>query len=1505
MSDLSQRLANLSPEKRELVLKMLQKQRLIPESEKGAQEPPIVPISRDQALPLSFAQERLWFLSQLEEGSVVYNMPAALRLAGSLDRSALERSIHEIVRRHEALRTTFRTEHGSPVQVIVPKLTIPLPIVDLRQMPKNERVAEIQHLIDEEARRAFDLVIGPLLRVTLLCLDEEEHVLLLTIHHIVSDEWSIGVFIREVVALYNAFSKNEASPLPELTIQYADFAQWHRQWLQGGEVQQHLAYWKELLTGELPVLELPADRLRVKRRSFQGASQSFRLPEALTNAIKSVSRQEGVTEFMLLLAAFNILLYRYTAQEDILVGTAFANRSRAEIEALIGFFVNTVVLRANLSGNPTFRELLVQVREHSLEAQAHQDVPFEQVVAELQPDRDFGQQPLFQVMFVFENVPMPALKLSGLTLTPLEVHSGTTKFDLTLVMSNTEQGLEGFFEYSTELFDDSTITRMIGHFQTLLEAVSTAPESRIRDLSILTKAEYHQIVEEWNDTKTAAPRRACIHELFEAQVERTPNAIAVIFEEQQLTYQELNRRANQLAHYLRSLGTGVETLVGVCVERSIEMIVGVLGVLKAGGAYVPLDPGYPEERLAFMLEDSQVPILLTQERLLSGLPEHSARVICLDSDWKMISRERGENPASSVEVENLAYVIYTSGSTGKPKGVLVTHKGIPNLCQVQIRAFDVHPSSRVLQFASFSFDASVSEIFVTFLAGATLVMATQEALLPGSALRELFNSYEISVVTFPPSMLAVMNEEEYPLLKTVVSAGESCSAEIAERWSPGRRFLNAYGPTEATVCATINERIIPGQSPSIGHAIANTQMYVVDSSLQPVPIGVPGELLIGGVGIARGYLNRQELTNDRFLPDRFSGEAGGRLYKTGDLARYRPDGSLEFLGRIDHQVKLRGFRIELGEIESLLVSHPTVREAVVIVGEDASDSKQLLAYVVPESGQEITRRDLHRFLHKQLPEYMVPAPSAFLCLERLPLTPNGKVDRRALPRLTGKRPELGENFAAPRTPIEEVLVKIWAEILSLDRVGIFDSFFDLGGHSLLSVKLMFRVKEVFQLELSLQNLFEAPTVADFAQLVEAYRGVDSSKVVLNSSLIDVEAETRLDPDIRPVSSVLSTNVFTEPSAIFLTGSTGFLGAFLLDELLQQTTADIYCLVRASSKEEGRKRIQNNLEAYSLTDTRYDSRIIPVPGDLGEPLFGLSSEEFEALTRRIDVIYHNGAIVNLIYPYSALKSANVLGTQEILRLASQVKVKPVHYISTMSIFLTVGFAKKRTVYESTPLDPFDEVIHEGYAQSKWIAEKLLEEARSRGIPTTIYRPGTVSGHSQTGAWNVNDVPCRLLKGCIQLGKAPYKNVIAVYLTPVDYVTKAIVYLSQQQSSQGKIFHLTNPQPMFWNDIMDWVYSFGYPLQRMPYRQWQLELAPLATDDTQENVLYPLFPVYLESEPDFYELQTFDCQQTVASLVGSAMTCPPAETLLHMYFSYFIRSGFLEPPRASRKNSTDKV
>ncbi|MCU0532504.1 MAG: amino acid adenylation domain-containing protein [Hydrococcus sp. Prado102] len=943
MSELLKRLENLSPEKRQIVL-----EKLLSATNNKSQKPSILPVSRDREIPLSFAQARLWFLDQLESGTSTYNIAAAVQLTGTLQLDALKQALAEIVQRHEVLRTTFKMVDGSPVQVIAPNATVAIAELDLQAFSQEEQDAQVQRLAQKEAQQPFDLANGPLVRIALLKLGEESQVLLLTMHHIISDGWSIAIFIQELSKLYSAFSTGNPIFLPELPIQYADFALWQRQWLSGEVLETQLSYWKQQLAGAPPLLEMPSDRPRPPVQTFRGSTETFQLNADLTRKLKTLSQQSGATLYMTLLAAFATLLSRYSRQEDIIIGSPIANRNRSEIEALIGFFVNTLVLRLDLQGNPSFVELLDRTRQIAIDAYAHQDVPFEQLVEELQPERSLSYPPLFQVGFALENVPMGSLELPGLTLAPLEFESVTAKYDLTLSIKETQSELIGSWEYNSDLFDAATIARMVKHFQTLLEGIAANPQQRISQLSFLSESERHQLLVEWNDTQVEYAQK-CIHQLFEEQVEQTPDAVAVVFEDRQLTYRELNSRANQLAHYLQGLGVGAEVLVGICVDRSLETIVGLLGILKAGGAYVPLDPAYPQERLTYMLTDSQVQVLLTQEKLLAKLPKHSARTICLDTDWGIMAKESAKNPVSGVQSENLAYVIYTSGSTGKPKGVLITHRGIGNLAAAQIQAFDVRSRSRVLQFASFSFDASVSEIFMALCAGATLYLGEKDSLLPGTALIELLQSEAITHVTLPPSVLAVLPTEELPDLQAIVVAGEACSAKLVAQWSKNRHFFNAYGPTESTVCATISPDLTNSSSqPHIGRPIANTQIYILDSHLQPVPIGVPGELHIGGVGLARGYLNRPDLTEAKFVPNPFSKDPESRLYKTGDLARYLDDGNIEYLDRIDNLVKLRGFRIELGEIEATLAQHPEVREAVVVVREDQPGNKRLVAYVVPE-----------------------------------------------------------------------------------------------------------------------------------------------------------------------------------------------------------------------------------------------------------------------------------------------------------------------------------------------------------------------------------------------------------------------------------------------------------------------------------------------------------------------------------------------------------------------------
>ncbi|MBD2741503.1 non-ribosomal peptide synthetase [Coleofasciculus sp. FACHB-1120] len=1055
--------------------------------------------------PASFAQQRLWFLDQLFPGNTFYNVATALRLTGSLNTSALEETFNEIVRRHEALRTTFRMLDGQPVQVIASSLTIPLPLVDLRHLPATERDVETRRLATEERSRPFDLSQDSLLRVMLLQLDSSEHVLLLNLHHIVSDGWSIGVLIRELGTLYTAFGNNERSPLPELPIQYADFADWQHEWLQGEVLETQLAYWKQQLDN-IPSLNLPTDKPRPATPTYRGATQFLELPKSLSEELEVLTQRQGVTLFMTLLAAFQTLLYRYTQQSDIVVGSPIANRNRREIEGLIGFFVNSLVLRTNLSGNPTFLELLSRVREVALGAYAHQDLPFEKLVEELHPERNLSQHPLFQVAFSLQNTPIEALELPGLTLSHLDFDNPSAKFDLEFHLWESPEALRGQVIYSTDLFDDATITRMLGHFQTLLEDIVANPEQSLCELCLLTAAERQQLLIDWNNTRRDYPQNQCFHQLFEAQVEQTPDAIALIFENQQLTYRELNIRANQLAHYLQQLGIVPDVLVGICIDRSVDMIVGLLGILKAGGAYLPLDPTYPQERLSFMLEDAQVSILLTHSHLASllktcwGDRQDGLSVVCLDTDLDAISHHPQHKPTSSITSENLAYIIYTSGSTGKPKGVLVQHRGLSNLAEAQREVFNVQPSDRILQFASLSFDASIFEIVMALRSGATLYLAKKESLLPGQPLIKLLRENAITHATLPPTVLALL-PEKLPALQTIICAGESCSQDIVKRWAVGRKFFNAYGPTEATVWATIAEISYDSQKPSIGRPIANTKIYILDAHLQPVPIGITGELYISGDGLAQGYLNRPDLTIERFIPNPFKkaklgiqneeeirnnsffsplwkGGRGDHLYKTGDLARYQPDGNIEFLGRLDDQVKIRGFRIELGEIEAILTQHPTVREAVVIATEMSGD-KRLIAYIVPAQNFNPTIIKLRDFIKKKLPEYMVP--SAFVVIESLPLTPNGKVDRRNLPAPGNSTSQiLDKVYIEPRNPTESTLAKIWAEVLNIKRVSIHDNFFDLGGNSLLSITLIEQIHKQFERELPLSTLFLSPTIEGLA-----------------------------------------------------------------------------------------------------------------------------------------------------------------------------------------------------------------------------------------------------------------------------------------------------------------------------------------------------------------------------------------------------------------------------------------
>ncbi|HVG59538.1 MAG TPA: amino acid adenylation domain-containing protein [Hyalangium sp.] len=1065
---------------RKKLLEKLMQQRRTAKQAQARPEVPVLPRSGPETLfPLSFAQQRLWFLEQLSPGDAASNIPSALEIRGRLDVAALERSLEALVARHETFRTRLAIEEGEPRQCVVAQLPGPhLRRVDLRSLPAERVPAELERLIRAEAEEPFELGACPLWRATLVQCAEQHFVLLLTMHHIVSDGWSMGVLVRELSMLYEAFSRGSASPLAPLPFQYADFAQWQRGWLQGERLDQQLAWWRKHLEGRPAVLELPTDRPRPSAPTSAGAARRMRVPAATADRLRALANEEGASLFMVLLAAFDVLLARYSGQESVVVGTPIANRGSAEQEGLIGFFVNTLALHTRVVGSPSFRALLRQVRDAALGAYAHQDLPFEKLVESLQPARSLSQTPLFQVMLVMQNEPAGPLALRELTLRPLELESQSARFDLTVYFAETEEGLAGTIEYSTELFDAATIARMEGHLLTLFEAVATGPDQRPELLPLLTAAERQQLLVEWNRTARKVGEERCIGELFKAVAHSRPEQPAAAYEGQVLTYRELNQRANQLAHHLRALGIRPDGLVGLCVERSLEMVVGILGVLKAGGAYVPLDPGYPPDRLAFMMEETRAPVLLTQRALASTLPTGGARVICLDADWESIARESVEDPPPVTHPDNLAYVIFTSGSTGRPKGVMSRHRSVANLIAVEREAFDVGPGARVLQCSAFSFDASVEEFLTTLLAGATLYLTPREAVMPGPRMHEVICELGITHLNLTPSALAALQSEALPGVKVVVAGGEACSSELVARWKPGRRFFNVCGPTETTAIATFAECDADGRAPPIGKPIANVRAYLLDAHLNPVPVGITGEIYISGVGVSRGYVDRPDMTAERYLPDPFSGEPGGRMYRSGDLGRYRPDGNIEVIGRIDHQVKVRGFRIELGEIEEVLSRHPGIREAAVLVREDTPGDKRLVAYVVPAEAPAPSVADLRAWLRAKLPEYMVPA--FFVALERMPRTPNDKVDRRALPA-----PETGtrESFLAPRNGIEEVLASLWAQLLHLDRVGVRDGFFELGGHSLIATQLLTRIRQAFGVELPLRALFDASTVEAQAEVV--------------------------------------------------------------------------------------------------------------------------------------------------------------------------------------------------------------------------------------------------------------------------------------------------------------------------------------------------------------------------------------------------------------------------------------
>jgi surfactin family lipopeptide synthetase A len=1052
--------------------------------------------------PMSFAQQRLWFLDQLEPGSIVYNTPFVVSLAGALKCEALKASLKEIVRRHEVLRAQFRLENGRPIQVIDARTNLEVPVVDLSDVSLADREDRVLQLAAEEARTPFNLAAGPMVRARLLRLGGNEHVLLLTTHHIVFDGWSRSIFLRELASLYQAFSKGQQSPLPELPLQYTDFSVWQNEYVKGEVLQKQIAYWKEKLATMPSALELPTDRPRPAVSTFRGDSLASFIPKELTAKLRGFSQQQGVTLFMATLAVFQMLLARYSGQEDIAVGSPIAGRNRKEIEELIGFFANTLVLRSDLSGDPSFRDLLNRVRETALGAYAHQDIPFEKLVEEIQPERSLSHNPLFQVLFAFRNVPSHQLTLDGLELKLLRGDRTTSKFELGLFVSEINDGLGLRWEYNCDLFDPETITRMSEHFALLLQSSLAEPDRPISKLPLLGESERRQSTVEWNSTAAEYPRDKCVHELFELQVARTPDAFAVSFRDQRLTYSQLNERANQLAHYLARRGIERGERIGIYIERSLEMMIALLAVQKAGAVYVPLDPDYPRDRIDLILQDADVKWIVSQNSLVSSIPSCSATFVCLDTDWPGIQNESRENPAAGGKSDDLIYVIFTSGSTGRPKGVQVPHRAVVNLLsfmaeELSVGAGDVFPA-----LASFAFDMCIPELYLALIRGGQVAIGEPEINGNGEELARWLSKVGATIVHATPTMWRLLMDAGFTGkgLKRVIGA-EPFPQELCDRLLEADPCLyNFYGPTETTVWSTMQELRLPGEQITIGRPIANTRTYLLDKNLQPVPVGVAAEIYIAGDGVTRGYLKQPDLTQAKFLPDPFVQDQSARMYRTGDMGRYLPDGRIQFLGRSDHQVKVRGFRIELGEIESVLLQQDTVEAAVVTVREDFTNDRRLVAYVVAARGSTMNKSDLRTALRQRLPDYMVP--SVVVLLDNLPLSSNGKVDRRALPAPEDRDRERTNESETPASSTERQVAAIWSEVLRHNHLGLHDNFFELGGHSLMATQVISRIRMQFSCELPLRTLFEHPTIAGLAQILDAGK---------------VDAIETDEPALRPVS----------------------------------------------------------------------------------------------------------------------------------------------------------------------------------------------------------------------------------------------------------------------------------------------------------------------------------------------------------------------------------------------------
>ncbi|QFZ21169.1 non-ribosomal peptide synthetase [Saccharothrix syringae] len=1442
---------------------------------------------------LSLEQRRLWVLLQLDD-SKPWQVSTAVRLSGTVNHAALQQALTAVVQRHEVLRTTFREVDGHPLATTAPAVTLRLPVVEV---DAADLEAELARVVATETRTRFDLAKGPLVRASVLRAAEDDHVLVLTLHQLVADRRSVKLLADEVLTRYTALVDGTSGDALAAPVDFHSLVTAQRTWVNSDEATKDIDYWRDRLAALTP-LDLPTDRPRPPLKTIHGDAVSVPVAPELAAAVAAYGEEHGHGPTEVLLSAYVAVLARYAQQRDLAVGVPVQESWQSDGANLVGPLENTVPLRVELDDADSLSRLAPRVAAVHAEALAHARLSFDRIVEAAQPQRDLSRTPLFQTSFSFEEE-AGSRAVPGGTAVPLDLPTTWTPHDIDLRAIDRNGALTLRAQYNTDLFDGATVERFLGHVLLLLGKAVAEPTLPLAEIPLLTDQEWQQVVVDWNSTDADHDRTRTLHRLVEEAAAANPGATALVADGVELTYASLDDRANALAAELVGLGVGPGSCVGVLVDRSVHAVVGLLGVLKAGGAYVPLDPTYPADRLSYVVNDAGIGLFVGRRHALDGLPEAlsgTGRVAIPTTDT-------GAAPVTSgARADDLAYVIYTSGSTGRPKGVAVEHRSIVHSTAARAAIEGPGLPERYLVLAPLTFDAAGGGLYWTLGRGGTVVFPTDSEVLDPRLLGRLIRGRQVTHVDGVPSQYAVLLEtdlEPHDSVRATVVAGEALPPSlVAEHYrrSPNATLFNEYGPTEAAVWASVHP-VSPADARlprvPIGRPIPNGRIHLLDKRLNPVPPGVPGELYIGGDGVARGYVNRPAMTSERFLPDPFSTEPGARLYRTGDLARYRADGTIEFLGRGDTQVKIRGFRVELSEIENVVLRHPLVAEAVVTVREDQPGVPRLVAHVVPVIGRVLTQETLVNHVIGQVPDYMVP--SAFVTLEKMPLTRHGKIDTAALP---APQEVIASGFVEPANQLEAGIAETFASVLGLQHISATADFFELGGNSLLVARLAAQLSRENDIELPIDEVFRVPTVQGIARVVETHQrdrnDVDSA-ALYTQQVAELLADVKLDPAIKP-DGLPRANWF-EPRHVLVTGATGYLGVFIAVELVKRTNATVHCLVRGESQDAAWDRLEETFRKYRAWDESYRDRIKVVVGDLAKPFLGLSRGEFGRYASLLDSIYHSGAIVNFTYPFEAMKAANVLGTEELLRLATNTTLKAFHLVSSVDVFMGTG-AERPFTEEDLGDRPVK--VPTGYPRTKWVAEKITVIARDRGVPVTVQRPWMITGHTKTGASHDTDYLYVYLKGFLDLGVLPLYNDV-INAVPVDYTAEAIVYTSLREENLGKNFNITNREPTTMQQCYQWLRSFGYDLNVVDEEEARRQA--LAVDE--DHILYPLTPLlrvasmrHAALDPDLQQqVDPLDeCRVLLEALEGSGIECPPVnEEWAHSCFQFLVDNGYLPAPQ----------